>query len=176
MAGELRMAPGIPDTSRFRHHAGEQGPGAERNDVGFGDGRQGGVERPHALRNQAHRRMGLRLRLMRVSPTTREPSSRRASRPTRSPVAGKIRPPIFRTSAEAATASGKSPIMCVRAVRKQVSKAVAFQPAAALKAILEQAGKQGLVLRQRHQAVADVAGRQDVEIAPQPPGACRRRR
>ena len=54
---------------------------------------------------------------------------------------------------------------------EQISEAVSLEPPAAGETIVEQLRKERLILAQSHHAVADVARRQDVEIAPQPPGA-----
>ena len=55
--------------------------------------------------------------------------------------------------------------------QKQVSKAVALQAAARQETVLKETAEQVFVSGKRHHAVADVAGRQDIKIAPQTPGA-----
>ena len=55
--------------------------------------------------------------------------------------------------------------------QEQVAEAVALEPAAGLETVLEQAREQRGILAQRHHAVADVAGRQHVELAAQASGA-----
>ena len=59
---------------------------------------------------------------------------------------------------------------------KEVAEAVSLEPAAGLEAVLEEAREQRGVLAERDHAVADVAGRQDVELAAQAAANCRRRR
>ncbi len=53
---------------------------------------------------------------------------------------------------------------------EQVAEAVAFEAAALGETVLEQLGKQRLVFRKRDHAVANVAGRQDIEIAAEASG------
>ena len=55
--------------------------------------------------------------------------------------------------------------------KKEIAEAVSFQTASGMEAILEQTRQQGLILRQRHHAVADVARRQHLELAAQATGA-----
>ena len=81
-----------------------------------------------------------------------------------------MRPLILSTSEDAFTASGKSPMSCVRAVRKQIAEAVALESPAGLEAVLEQPREQGFVFGERHHAIADVARRQHVELAAQAAG------
>ncbi len=55
-------------------------------------------------------------------------------------------------------------------IARLYAEIVAAQSAAAGKAIVEKLGKKLFVLSERHQAVADIAGRKNAEIAPQPAG------
>jgi hypothetical protein len=55
--------------------------------------------------------------------------------------------------------------------QKEVSEAVPLQAASAGETELKQAGEKTGVLGERHHAVADIARRQHLEIAPQPPRA-----
>src|SRR4029077_6307693 len=54
---------------------------------------------------------------------------------------------------------------------KQVAKIVAHQAAASVKTILKEPAEQSFVLRERHHAVTDVAGRKDTVFAAQAAGA-----
>ena len=54
---------------------------------------------------------------------------------------------------------------------KEISETVPLQSAASLKTVLEQARQQGRILAESDQAVADIAGRKDVEVAAQAAGA-----
>ena len=53
---------------------------------------------------------------------------------------------------------------------KEIAQIVAAQSVAAGKAVIEELGEKLFVLGERHQAVADVAGRKNAEIAPQAAG------
>ncbi len=53
---------------------------------------------------------------------------------------------------------------------KEIAEIVAAQPVAAGKAVIEKLGEELFVFGKRHQAVADIAGRKNAEIAPQPAG------
>ena len=53
--------------------------------------------------------------------------------------------------------------------QEEVAEAVPLQSAPGLESVLEQTGEEGAVLRQRHHTIADIAGRQDIELSPQPP-------
>ncbi len=55
--------------------------------------------------------------------------------------------------------------------QEQIAETVALQSAPGLEAVLEKARKQRGVFAERDHAIADVAGRQDVELAAQPAGA-----
>ena len=56
-----------------------------------------------------------------------------------------MRPAIFSTSEDAFTASGKSPMICVSAIRNRLPKLWPFSPRPALEAMLEQSRKQRFV-------------------------------
>ena len=81
-----------------------------------------------------------------------------------------MRPAILSTSEETLTASGKSPMMWVSAVRKRLPKLWPLSPRPAAKAVLKQPREQRRILAQGHHAVADIAGRQHIELAPQAAG------
>ena len=81
-----------------------------------------------------------------------------------------MRPSTESTCEESVTAWAKSPVRCVMAVRNRLPKLWPFRPRPRVEAVLKQARDQTLVFRQRHHAIADVAGREHVEFAAQAAG------
>ena len=105
-----------------------------------------------------------------VSPRTVRPSSISATSSTMSVVLGTTRPATASTRADSETAWSKLPSRSVSPARNRLPK---LWPASSPvgEAVLEQLADQRLVLGQRRQAVADVAGRRHAEVAAQAAGA-----
>ena len=170
IAGDASIASGIPFTNKFGMMLVKREPGprvirsalpiaSSVSCIGF---TLAGFRRM--------RRIGDRLLEIRVSPSTQVPSFSTASNTTLVGVEGKIRAAGrkyvgrmlhgFREIAGQSRQGGE----------KQVAEAVAFQTLAGIETILKQSRQHRFVFRHRHQAVADIPGRQHGEISPKPAG------
>ncbi len=114
--------------------------------------------------------MRLRLRLMRVSPLTTAPLSSSGFERNVRGGGRKDTARDFQNFRRTAHGIGKIARNIGKRGQKEISEAVALEPASGLEAILKEPGKQRAVVGKGHHAIADIAGRKHIELAPQPPG------
>src|ERR1035441_9180608 len=168
LAADLRMAEGIPSTSRFGITLVNSDPGpsvtASASAMALKAASSG-----RTLRGIRRMRLILcRLRLMRVSPTTPPRAVRQRGfnghvRGGRGIDAARDLEHFRRNFHR----SRKVAHDLRQGRQEQVAEAVSLEPPAGLEPVLEEPGKQTGILAQRHHAVADIARRQHVEFPAQ---------
>ena len=150
--------------------AGEQRAGAERDHVGFGDGGERGRQRADLARAQADRLDAM-------------PAAADVGFADQDGAVGERGFERHVGGGAGVDAAGdfenfRGGLHGVRKIaqnlgeghEEEVAEAVALEPAAGLEAVLEEAREQRGVFAERDHAVADVAGRQHVELAAQASG------
>jgi len=162
------MASGMPRTSMLVTSEVVERSGAEGDEVGVGDGVEGGGEGFGAGRQEHQLDDAVGAGGDAGFAWTQEPSSMRAARVTFAVGCGIDAASCGENLGGHLHGWAKSPVMPERA-RGRDCEAVALQ-AALLKAVLEEAGEQELVLGEGDHAVADVAGREHVEFVAETAG------